>query len=513
MNILKIGLIAAVLWQGPVGYAEVWEDDEVDIDDAQSLLIRQLCDNIIENGNTAYEYLDGIESRSISNTFRIRSKEWYMLRGVNRVLEDVVVHPALYFLRYKYNGENVTGVELSCDANANIPDGVLQKAISLSPSAAHINIPMQKLPYPTPKPWKNNLQSLIAPGLKHVRGEAFAGDYDDYYKIRSVDLSSAESIGYLAFYRCDSLNSLKLSNALKFINNGAFYWHSIFSLNIPYFIHFLSNRVFLPYDESSEYTPILSTADLLRPVGDDCCNHSLPISPVILNITCYNRINNIKPLLEKILYYSDNTKSLNIRIGDSIKGTVTTNYINEILAMNSSDCDLLYYMVENSGRGLLDISNIEISEDGLHSLTKDGDLPWVLSLPHIATVDASFNGLFQQLHGVILDTGLVREGAFDECSGLTTLGFRDTTVFEGTPLAELTPSILELTVTQPQNVPCFLSALEWAGLGLSSIEQFIIKFSDAVAQDANLGPYVASLLAVLPPPPLKFLRKFSTFKY
>ncbi|MDR0632966.1 MAG: leucine-rich repeat domain-containing protein [Holosporales bacterium] len=483
MNILKIGLVAAVLWQSNAGYAEFLGA----VSAPPSSAVRQLCEEIINNGNIAYKHLDEVEFGSMGNPFRIDSNWWYILQGVNRILEDVVVHPDLLpFLRYRYDRENITGVELFCNANANIPNDVLQKAIALSPSATHINIPMRKLPYLTPKPWMDNLLSLSAPGLKHVRGWAFRYEYDDV--MQSIDISAAESIGECAFCSRNSINSLKLSNALKFINYDAHVGDGL-SVNVPSFTHFLTDGAF-------GHGTSLAIADLLRfsdsPFG--YCS--------IINITCYSRINNIRSLLDRISNSIDTEmfETLNIRFNDSIKHVVTVDYINEILAVNKEPLDLLVQMFDNGGCGFLDISNIEISEGQLSSIERQGDVPWVLSFPHITTVNNLFNDLFRDLHGVILfDAESVTEGSFDGCSNnISTLGFVDSCSFVGTPLAGLAPSILELTITQPQNILCFLGVLEGAGLDLSSVERFNIKFSDAVAKDANLGHYVASLLTALP---------------
>ncbi|MDR0632827.1 MAG: leucine-rich repeat domain-containing protein, partial [Holosporales bacterium] len=495
MNILKIGLIAAVLWQGSVGCAEV----DTEVNELPLPAVRQLCEGIIKNGNSALEYLGGGAPGVMTNTFGIGSNERYTLQGVNRILENVVVHPnILPFLMYRYDGGSISGVELSCDEDAT--ETLCQKAIALLPSATHINIPMKKLPYPTPRPWKNNLLSLSVPGLKHVRREAFKGTSSADYTMRSIDLPSVESVGYYAFYNCTGLNSLKLPNSLKFLRNYSLLYTGLSFLDIPHFTHFL------------EYTVIVRdfhfTNGGLKKISmsDVHANHASAISSLwyveTLDITCYSRLNNVKRALKKSSISGGSFKNLNVRISDSIKHVVNTGYINEILAMNSSDYGLLSSLVSKNGRGFLDFSNTEIPETNLRTINKTGNLPWVLSFPHITTVDSSFNTLFKQLKGVILsNVGSVVDGAFTDCSGLTTLGFEDTTTFVGTPLDGLTPSILELTVTQPQNVPCFLSALEWAGLDLSSIEKFIIKFPNEVAQSANLGPYVASLLAVLPPPP------------
>lgn len=42
-------------------------------------------------------------------------------------------------------------------------------------------------------------------------------------KLKSIDLSNVESIGYCAFYNCTSLESVTTSSALKFFDEGAFY--------------------------------------------------------------------------------------------------------------------------------------------------------------------------------------------------------------------------------------------------------------------------------------------------
>jgi hypothetical protein len=458
MNILKIGLVAAVLWQSSPGYAEV----EADGNELPPPAVKQLCEEIIASGNVAYEYLDGGTPGAMTNTFGIGSNGWYAFKDVNRILEDIVVHPSILpFLRYRYEDGRITGVELSCDEDAT--ETLCQKAVALSLSAIHINIPMKKLPYPTPKTWKNNLKSLSAPGLKHVRRGTVKGTYSNHCKIQSVDLPSAESIGYAAFNYVN-INSLKLSNALKF-TNYAFNYNKILSVNIPHFTHFLSSSTFSTSGDGIGFK-LLSTTDLLRPR-----EYALYSSPVTLSVTCYSRINNILKLLNKMDYSLNSSvlKNLNIKIGDSIKHVVNTGYINGILAMNKGSYDVLDHITRNNGCGFLDFSNTEMSETNLRTINKTGNLPWILSFPHITTVDSSFNTLFKQLKGVILnDVGLVTDGAFDDCS-FTTLGFGDTTLFDGTPLNGLTPSILELTVTQPQNVSCFLSTLEGAGLGLSSI--------------------------------------------
>ncbi|MDR0633026.1 MAG: hypothetical protein LBF84_02710 [Holosporales bacterium] len=109
MNILKIGLVAAVLWQSSPGYAEV----DTEVNELPPPAVRQLCEEIIGNGNVAYEYLDGKETSSICNPFRIGSNERYILRGVNLALEDVEGHLCISpFLKYRYDAGNISGVEL-----------------------------------------------------------------------------------------------------------------------------------------------------------------------------------------------------------------------------------------------------------------------------------------------------------------------------------------------------------------------------------------------------------------
>ncbi|MDR0633057.1 MAG: leucine-rich repeat domain-containing protein [Holosporales bacterium] len=389
------------------------------------------------------------------------------------------MHSDLYpFLRYRFNEDNITGIELNVDSDC------LDKATYLTNgNFAHIAIAMEKLPYPIPKPWLNNLRSFTAPKLKHIRVGAFSGTYDDHYKMQLFKLSAVESIGASAF-SFDSISLLELSNALKFIDT-AYIWE-IQSVAVPHFTHFLCGNCF-------GHLYQLSASDLFR-VSD-----SPVLSIILLNITCHSRINNIRKLLDTIdiSIYQHSFKNINIKISDSIKHIVDVAYINEILAMDST-LALLDSMVSNEGYGFLDISNTTIPENNLRSITV-GSLPWVLSLPRITTVNASFNPLFRKLHGVILfDAESVTNRAFTDCSHFTTLGFRDTTTFSGTPLTELTPSIFELTVTQPKNISSFLSALERAGLALSSVEKFIIKFPNSLAQSTNLGSYVASLLADWP---------------
>jgi hypothetical protein len=499
MNILKIGLIAAVLWQGHVYAGIEAEDNEF----PQPAVVQQLCEGIIANGNSVLKYMDGGAPGAMTNTFGIGSNGWYAFKDVNRILEDIVVHPSILpFLKYRYDARNISGVELSCGANARISDGVLQKAISLLPSATYINIPMRKLPYPTPKPWKNNLTALSAPGLKHVRRRAFAGDCDNYYRIISIDLPSAESIGEEAFSSCQYSCSVQFSNLLKFVGPRAFCYSRLTTVDIPASVHFLSEGSFENYDDVY-YLCCLSVSDNLRNIQDafTCA----PLSK--MTITCHSRTNNIRGLLEA-LYESDRDyqfwrfKKINIIFDSSIAKVVNKEYITDILSLNAEDNQLLSSCTEQNGHILLDFSNIEMSKNDICSISTESNLPWVLSLPHIATVDTSFNDLFKSIRGVILAKTESIEAAFDGCSdNMRSLGFIDTCAFEGTPLADLEPSILELTVTQPQNVHRFLSALEVAGLGLSSVEQIIIKFPAEVAQSANLGPSVASLLAVLPPPP------------
>ncbi|MDR0632869.1 MAG: hypothetical protein LBF84_01895 [Holosporales bacterium] len=68
MNILKIGLVAAVLWQSPV-YAGIEAEDNEFLLPA----VKQLCEEIIASGNIAYEYLDGGTPCAMTNTFGIGS--------------------------------------------------------------------------------------------------------------------------------------------------------------------------------------------------------------------------------------------------------------------------------------------------------------------------------------------------------------------------------------------------------------------------------------------------------
>ncbi|MDR0632611.1 MAG: hypothetical protein LBF84_00510 [Holosporales bacterium] len=85
MNILKIGLIAALLLQSNAGYADVLNEGVK----LPSPVLKQLCDEIIENGNIALEYIGSNALPPLNNTVWLDSNNWYIMKNINRALEGV----------------------------------------------------------------------------------------------------------------------------------------------------------------------------------------------------------------------------------------------------------------------------------------------------------------------------------------------------------------------------------------------------------------------------------------
>jgi hypothetical protein len=463
--------------------------------------IKQICEGILERGEMALECISNVAPYSSDNGFGVGSDGWYAANNINNILEKAVGHPSLYFLKYKHSNNSITGLELSLDKNANTPKNTLQKAIALLPSATDITVPMKKLPNPIPNQWKKKLNSLSAYNLEHINGGAFKGtSTTDRHYISSLNLPSVESIGNQAFNYDLGLRFITLSNTLKFVGNESFKNTYIPITNIPNFTHFLSGQAFYCYYGSSFYLRSLSIADSLR-FNSNAFERNCPET---INITCYGRTNNIKGILSKI---NDNTikktylKNLNIKFSDSIKNVINVNYIKNIITMIKT----IPPLDKIKERCLLDFSNTKITESEIQSLGSesiDSNIPWVLSLPHITTVNTNFSNLFKKLKGVILSNAeIIEAGAFADCKDtVKTLGFIDTTTVAPDSLALLEPTTLEITVTHPENLAAFLSDLNNAGLIFSNISRFTIKFPDSAAQNASIGHRVANLLAALPPP-------------
>jgi hypothetical protein len=468
--------------------------------------IKQICEGIVERGNIAYGGISNVTPYNMSNTFESGSKEWYITNSINDILANIVGPPfirpsfPLYFLKYN-GGNNITDVELSFDENTEISNNKLQKAIALLPSATHIAVPMKKLPPQIPKQWLSNLRSLTAPGLKHIRKGAFFYSFGLYRPLQ-IDLPSVASIGRDAFSDARRLAFVNLHDTLKFIGDVSFDINYMRRICIPDFTHFLGYTPFA----SSRLASYVSLSDLVTMLPFPFANSMAET----LSITCYSRINNIKKMLTQMgSTYMPNIKNVNITFDDSINHTVNAQYVNTILAANSTapygEWDGLFAMVRaTSNLVSLDLSNLTMSDDEIKNIDViDDGIPWGIFFPHITTVDFDLNELFKKLKGVVLfDTKTVTKDAFAGCSGITkVLGFCDTTAFEAGSLSDLTPSELRIKVTQPKNLAPFLNALQRAGLIFSNISRFVIKFSNSIAQGTSIGGCVADLLAALPPPP------------
>ncbi|MDR0632729.1 MAG: leucine-rich repeat protein [Holosporales bacterium] len=598
MNISKIGVLATVLWQGAV-YTE--------LEAGTNSPIKQLCASIVDQGNMALEYLNGNSLHFIPNAFAVNSNNWQFMQQFDHILGNIVAHQnILPFLRYKYAGNNITRVDLLFNDVVNAPADSANKAFAFFRSAANIAMPKswKKMPFQIPIA-DYTLLSFSAAGLKHLGPWGLAGHYD----LRTVNLPSAESIGFLAFFSCDKLAFAQFSDKLKFISSDAFQDHP-FVMNIPHATHFISwpqscrllqiSDLLCGPQDDSYYKGGFSWASQHMPglLGYQDSKHAGMVNRAVvrggnmsltLDITCLGRKNILPGLMAKLclligkMFDAATSFAVNIRFDPSIQNIVTTSYIRDILSTNmltqaemdeineemnqrqdeinnkQAEMDqrqseiygkqneltgdlsqeeidqlqeeigqlqeeidqlqeerdqlqeeitqvqkeyticlawrILPVLFENRTSYFLDFRNIALSKSDILSL-EIGDFPWVISLPHITTVDASFNSLFQRLQGVIFpDVGSITDGAFTDCQHFTTLGFKDTTTFSGTPLAGLAPLTLELTVTQPKSYANFLDTLWAAGLEFSNVQNFTIKLTDAVAQSDDLGTYVTSLLA------------------
>jgi hypothetical protein len=435
MDILKVGVLAIIL-QG-VGHAEFLE-----IVGAPPPSIKQICEGIVERGNVVWEYLEEMKKPGNCNAFEFSSDGWYVANNMDNALYHVINHSSILpFLRYSYNGGSITEVELSFNKNLNVPNNILQKALTLPAKIKHITMPMKKLPNPIPKQWKKRLNSLSAYNLKHINGGAFKGtsfydDYSrwdvyDYHYISSLNLPSIESIGNKAFNYDLGLRFITFPDTLKFVGNESFYYTYIPITNIPHFTHFLSGQAFYCYYDYSPYLGSLSISDSLR-FNSNVFERNCPET---ITITCYGRTNNLKGILKEINDSNINKsflKNFNINMSNSIKDVVNVDYIKDIITMAQTVPPL----EKIKERCFLDFSNTKITETEIQSLDPasiDNSIPWVLSFPHITTVNSNFNDLFKKLKGVILsDAKTIEAGAFADCKDTAkTLGFIDTNASYG----------------------------------------------------------------------------------
>ena len=81
----------------------------------------------------------------------------------------------------------------------------------------------------------------LGDSVDEISNKAFYGAY----KLTNLDLGVVETIGDYAFYKCESLNDLKLPNGLKTIGGGAFAYAGIHTITLPSSLTTLGRDAFI----------------------------------------------------------------------------------------------------------------------------------------------------------------------------------------------------------------------------------------------------------------------------